>query len=108
MFRLSRHPTQEARSEGGGQAYYELGVADSGTLIGVPCADLEDSLETLLSLPRRLEPPLPTVAALADEESKCIHSNTGQWTRKMQRRHAAVSGCSSSATTTEAETDLFH
>ena len=33
--------------EGGGQAYYELGVADSGALIGLPRAELELSLETL-------------------------------------------------------------
>jgi hypothetical protein len=33
--------------EGGGQAYYELGVADSGALIGLPRAELEMSLETL-------------------------------------------------------------
>ncbi|TFK64564.1 hypothetical protein BDN72DRAFT_846487 [Pluteus cervinus] len=33
--------------EGGGQAYYELGVADSGALIGLPRAELEQSLETL-------------------------------------------------------------
>ncbi|KAK0475315.1 hypothetical protein EDD18DRAFT_1313295 [Armillaria luteobubalina] len=33
--------------EGGGQAYYELGVADSGTLVGLPRVDLEQTLETL-------------------------------------------------------------
>ncbi|KDR73128.1 hypothetical protein GALMADRAFT_251691 [Galerina marginata CBS 339.88] len=33
--------------EGGGQAYYELGVADSGDLIGLPREELEQSLETL-------------------------------------------------------------
>ncbi|ESK91629.1 GTP binding protein 2 [Moniliophthora roreri MCA 2997] len=33
--------------EGGGQAYYELGVADSGSLVGLSRADLERSLETL-------------------------------------------------------------
>ena len=33
--------------EGGGQAYYELGVSDSGDLIGLPREDLERSLETL-------------------------------------------------------------
>ena len=33
--------------EGSGQAYYELGVADSGALIGLSRADLEESLETL-------------------------------------------------------------
>lgn len=33
--------------EGGGQAYYELGVADSGDLVGLPREDLEQTLETL-------------------------------------------------------------
>jgi hypothetical protein len=33
--------------EGGGQAYYELGVADSGALVGLPRAELDLSLETL-------------------------------------------------------------
>lgn len=33
--------------EGGGKAYYELGVADSGTLVGLPPKQLEESLETL-------------------------------------------------------------
>ncbi|KAK7062613.1 hypothetical protein VNI00_000101 [Paramarasmius palmivorus] len=33
--------------EGGGQAYYELGVADSGALVGLSRIDLESSLETL-------------------------------------------------------------
>ncbi|KIY72672.1 hypothetical protein CYLTODRAFT_417679 [Cylindrobasidium torrendii FP15055 ss-10] len=33
--------------EGGGQAYYELGVADSGALIGLRRNELEQTLETL-------------------------------------------------------------
>jgi len=33
--------------EGGGQAYYELGAADSGELVGLPRIDLESSLDTL-------------------------------------------------------------
>jgi len=33
--------------EGGGQAYYEIGVADCGTLVGLPRQQLEESLETL-------------------------------------------------------------
>ncbi|KIK00657.1 hypothetical protein K443DRAFT_598746 [Laccaria amethystina LaAM-08-1] len=33
--------------EGGGQAYYELGVSDSGDLIGLQREDLERTLETL-------------------------------------------------------------
>ncbi|KZP09177.1 hypothetical protein FIBSPDRAFT_1051979 [Athelia psychrophila] len=36
--------------EGGGQAYYELGVADSGALIGLARADLEKTLGTLDSM----------------------------------------------------------
>jgi len=33
--------------EGGGQAYYELGVADSGDLVGLGRQELESSLDTL-------------------------------------------------------------
>ncbi|KZV90640.1 hypothetical protein EXIGLDRAFT_837648 [Exidia glandulosa HHB12029] len=33
--------------EGSGQAYYELGVADSGQLVGLPRVDLDRTLETL-------------------------------------------------------------
>ncbi|KAE9402247.1 hypothetical protein BT96DRAFT_564447 [Gymnopus androsaceus JB14] len=33
--------------EGGGQAYYELGVSDDGDLVGLSVGDLEASLETL-------------------------------------------------------------
>src|ERR1700722_7581886 len=33
--------------EGGGQAYYELGVSDTGALVGLPRADLDHSLHTL-------------------------------------------------------------
>lgn len=33
--------------EGGGQAYYELGVADSGDLVGLEREELESSLDTL-------------------------------------------------------------
>ena len=33
--------------EGGGQAFYEIGVADSGALVGLPRAALDASVETL-------------------------------------------------------------
>ncbi len=33
--------------EGGGQAYYELGVADSGALIGLEKSNMEKTLGTL-------------------------------------------------------------
>ncbi|KAI0319701.1 hypothetical protein OF83DRAFT_754087 [Amylostereum chailletii] len=36
--------------EGGGQALYELGVADSGSLIGLAPEDLKDTLDTLRSM----------------------------------------------------------
>ncbi|KAI0353302.1 hypothetical protein OH77DRAFT_1427332 [Trametes cingulata] len=102
--------------EGGGQAYYELGVADSGALIGLSRKDLEESLETLemmageigasVIVVKEIEVP-PTIAALADKESGYTDPGTGDWTRKMKRRagSAAADG-DLSTTTTEAETDL--
>ncbi|EJF57011.1 hypothetical protein DICSQDRAFT_157623 [Dichomitus squalens LYAD-421 SS1] len=109
--------------EGGGQAYYELGVADSGALIGLSRADLEESLETLemmageigasVIVVKEIEVP-PTIAALADKDSGYTDPDTGEWTRKMRRRAPAGGGPafsdggdgSTSATTTEAETDF--
>ncbi|RPD65161.1 hypothetical protein L226DRAFT_480320 [Lentinus tigrinus ALCF2SS1-7] len=112
--------------EGGGQAYYELGVADSGALIGLSRADLEESLETLemmageigasVIVVKEIEVP-PTIAALADKESGYTDPETGEWTRKMRRRPQLTPGlssdgdtgeyCSTSATsTTELDTDF--
>ncbi|KAI0746428.1 hypothetical protein C8Q80DRAFT_1175003 [Daedaleopsis nitida] len=112
--------------EGGGQAYYELGVADSGALIGLSRADLEESLETLemmagdigasVIVVKEIEVP-STIAAIADKDSGYTDPDTGEWTRKMRRRpplaNAAFSsadggGCSTSATSTatELETDF--
>ncbi|KAI1798483.1 hypothetical protein LXA43DRAFT_1070415 [Ganoderma leucocontextum] len=110
--------------EGGGQAYYELGVADSGALIGLSRADLEESLETLemmageigasVIVVKEIEVP-PTIAALADKESGYTNPDTGEWTRKMRKRPLAVGSLysdgadgSTSATTTEAETDFSY
>ncbi|KAI0718449.1 hypothetical protein C8T65DRAFT_725840 [Cerioporus squamosus] len=112
--------------EGGGQAYYELGVADCGGLIGLSRADLEESLETLemmageigasVIVVKEIEVP-PTIAALADKESGYTDPDTGEWTRKMRRRPQLTPGlssdgdiggyCSTSATsTTELDTDF--
>ncbi|TFK87671.1 hypothetical protein K466DRAFT_522029 [Polyporus arcularius HHB13444] len=112
--------------EGGGQAYYELGVADCGGLIGLSRADLEESLETLemmageigasVIVVKEIEVP-PTIAALADKESGYTDPDTGEWTRKMRRRPQLTAGlssdgdtgeyCSTSATsTTELDTDF--
>lgn len=104
--------------EGGGQAYYELGVADTGALIGLSRADLEASLETLemmageigasVIVVKEIEVP-PAVAALADKDSGYTNPDTGEWTRKMRRRPQLTRGdCSTSATsntTTEVETE---
>ncbi|KAI0368538.1 hypothetical protein BV20DRAFT_1022418 [Pilatotrama ljubarskyi] len=102
--------------EGGGQAYYELGVADSGALIGLSRRDLEESLETLemmageigasVIVVKEIEVP-PTITALADKESGYTDPDTGEWTRKMKRRAAlAAADGDVSTTTTEVETDL--
>ncbi|EIW56107.1 uncharacterized protein TRAVEDRAFT_60107 [Trametes versicolor FP-101664 SS1] len=100
--------------EGGGQAYYELGVADSGALIGLARSDLEESLETLemmageigasVIVVKEIEVP-PTIAALADKESGLHDPDTGDWNRKMKHRaHPADEDYSTTAT--ETETDL--
>ncbi|KAI0759417.1 hypothetical protein BD413DRAFT_597644 [Trametes elegans] len=108
--------------EGGGQAYYELGVADSGALIGLSRADLDESLSTLemmageigasVIIVKEIEVP-PTIAALADRESGYTDPDTGEWTRKMRRRapgpafsSAIPSDGDLSTTATETETDF--
>ncbi|CCM06530.1 uncharacterized protein FIBRA_08803 [Fibroporia radiculosa] len=100
--------------EGGGQAYYELGVADSGALIGLSRDDLEESLETLemmageigasVIVVKEIEVP-PVISAMADEAQKYLDPNTGEWTRKMKRK-LVYTGDESSLTTTETETEL--
>ncbi|KAF8181622.1 hypothetical protein BJ912DRAFT_882213 [Pholiota molesta] len=93
--------------EGGGQAYYELGVADSGDLIGLPRAELEQSLETLemmageigasVIVVKEIEVPAG-MASLATKRS-------GEWALGSGRRTAALveDGYSTGTTT---ETDL--
>ncbi|KAI0674037.1 hypothetical protein C8Q78DRAFT_1012451 [Trametes maxima] len=110
--------------EGGGQAYYELGVADSGALIGLARADLEESLATLemmageigasVIVVKEIEVP-PTIAALADKDSGYTDPDTGDWTRKMKRRAGGPlvpcvgdedRDAYTTTTETETETDL--
>ncbi|THH22515.1 hypothetical protein EUX98_g8178 [Antrodiella citrinella] len=83
--------------EGGGQAYYELGVADSGALIGLTPSDLEQSLETLelmageigasVIIVKEIEVP-PLMVALADKLSGYLNLETGKWADKMTNRRA--------------------
>jgi len=102
--------------EGGGQAYYELGVADSGALIGLPRAELEQSLETLemmageigasVIVVKEIEVP-GVMAGLAGSE-------TDRWNGKRSRRRLGLGSEGEDSTedstltsvTTEFETDL--
>ncbi|KAF8811267.1 hypothetical protein BYT27DRAFT_7231739 [Phlegmacium glaucopus] len=73
--------------EGGGQAYYELGVADSGDLIGLPREELERSLETLEMMAGEIGASVIVVkeievpAALAS-----LAKRSGEWAGAASRR----------------------
>lgn len=99
--------------EGGGQAYYEIGVADSGALLGLPRSELEESLETLETMAgeigasvivvKEIEVP-PALSGIA--QSQLVH-----WEGRRKKRKdflgAVHSVDSSSATsTTEPETEV--
>ncbi|KAF9497004.1 hypothetical protein BDN71DRAFT_1494954 [Pleurotus eryngii] len=78
--------------EGGGQAYYELGVSDSGELIGLSSGDLERTLETLemmageigasvivvkeVEIPQRLLPASPSESTTDVETSATEFEDT--------------------------------
>ncbi|KAJ7160954.1 hypothetical protein C8R46DRAFT_1106053, partial [Mycena filopes] len=103
--------------EGGGQAYYELGVADSGMLVGLPRAELEQSLETLDAMAGEIgasvivvkEIEVPAVMA------GLVGAQTDSWNGKRARRRQALmvseesaeddSTTSTSYTTTTTETE---
>ena len=106
--------------EGSGQAYYELGVADSGALIGLSRTDLEASLETLdrmageigasVIVVKEIEVP-PAMYVLAEEASRYIDPRTGEWSGRMHaRRRGGTLACaeddSTATETTETETEL--
>lgn len=98
--------------EGGGQAYYEIGVADSGALVGLPRQELEESLETLEAMAgeigasviivKEIEVP-PALSGLA-------HSQLERWEGRKRKRkdiRAVHDVDSSSATSnTEPETEV--
>ena len=101
--------------EGGGQAYYELGVADSGDLIGLPREELEQSLETLEMMAGEIGASVIVVkeievpAALAS-----LAKRSGEWagaaSRRARRQTNSLSPdggyTTTDAATTETETDL--
>jgi hypothetical protein len=101
--------------EGGGQAYYELGVADSGDLIGLPREELEQSLETLEMMAGEIGASVIVVkeievpAALAS-----LAKRSGEWAGAASRRAGRQTDSVSleggyttpDAGTTETETDI--
>lgn len=97
--------------EGGGQAYYELGVADSGALVGLPRVYLEQSLETLEMMAGEIG---ASVIVVKEIEVPAIISGlagagTDQWKGEGRKKAAALlhstSESDSTTTTTEAGTD---
>lgn len=97
--------------EGGGQAYYEIGVADSGALIGLPRDELERSLQTLDMMAGEIGASVIVVKEI--EVPAVIASiaagHTETWTNRKKRAHldvrkgkalelASDDGCDSSST----------
>lgn len=94
--------------EGGGQAYYELGVADSGALVGLSRVDLEASLETLemmaveigasVIVVKEIEVPIAMAQMAAAQEDY-------RYGKRDRRRIIAGSEGSGDGTTTATETE---
>ncbi|KAK0196654.1 hypothetical protein F5146DRAFT_1012382 [Armillaria mellea] len=95
--------------EGGGQAYYELGVADSGALVGLPRADLEQTLETLEMMAGEIGASVIVVkeievpAALA---TLAILEDSGGGVARRGRKTEFRVGSEGTTTGTETETEL--
>ena len=95
--------------EGGGEAYYELGVADNGALVGLPRAELDQSLETLemmageigasVIVVRKVEVPVAMAGSAASE--------TDYWNGKRRLRKSIYHSDSTEGnSTTEVESDV--
>ena len=94
---LSPTPTRFARLvtqlkwrllEGGGQAYYELGVADCGMLVGLPRHQLEESLETLEMMAGEIGASVTVVkeVEVSPELSSLAQSQIRKWDGKRSTR----------------------
>ena len=100
--------------EGGGQAYYELGVADSGALVGLPRAELEQSLETLEMMAGEIGASVIVVKEIEVPAAMAgiAAAQTDRWNGKRRRKQMTDDGSSESSnavngtsTTTETETE---
>lgn len=87
--------------EGGGQAYYELGVADSGALIGLPREDLERTLETLECMAGEIGASVIVVKEI--EVPACMAGLSALGGRRRSHKLDPSQGELSTATETETE-----
>jgi hypothetical protein len=101
--------------EGGGQAYYELGVADSGALVGLPRAELEQSLETLEMMAGEIGASVIVVKEIEVPAAMAgiAAAQTDKWNGKRRRKAMADDGSSESSTavngnSTTTETEAEH
>ncbi|PPQ81805.1 hypothetical protein CVT25_013642 [Psilocybe cyanescens] len=91
--------------EGGGQAYYELGVADSGDLIGLPREELEQSLETLEMMAGEIGASVIVVKEIEVPAAMAtLAKRSGEWAGGGGKRLNKQDGGYSTGTT-EMETD---
>ncbi|KAJ7452162.1 hypothetical protein B0H11DRAFT_2074615 [Mycena galericulata] len=92
--------------EGGGQAYYELGVADSGMLVGLPRAELEQSLETLEMMAGEIGASVIVVKEIEVPAAMAgiVGYQTDSWNGKRALRRQALTGSEGSADDSTAST----
>ncbi|KAG5642941.1 hypothetical protein DXG03_001859 [Asterophora parasitica] len=94
--------------EGGGQAYYELGVADSGALVGLPRTELEQSLETLEMMAGEIGASVIVVKEIEVPAAMAglAASQTDKWNgQRKQREPRPGSGSSTALLSSESETE---
>lgn len=96
--------------EGGGQAYYELGVADSGVLVGLPRQQLEESLETLEMMAGEIGASVIVVkeVEVPPELSSLAESQLERWDgrRSIKRKDLLKQDGSPTTSATKVETEL--
>ncbi|KAH7909411.1 hypothetical protein BJ138DRAFT_1155327 [Hygrophoropsis aurantiaca] len=93
--------------EGGGQAYYELGVADSGMLVGLPQRELEESLETLEMMAGEIGASVIVVKEIEvpPELSNLAESQVDRWDGT-ERRREMLSITPEDVSSTELDTEF--
>ncbi|KAG1717895.1 hypothetical protein EDB19DRAFT_1805757 [Suillus lakei] len=90
--------------EGGGQAYYELGVADSGVLIGLGRREMEETLGTLEEMAGEIGASVIVVKEIeVPAEVSGVVEDWGGDGGKRRRRRQLMNDDSETTTTTETE-----